>query len=107
MQAIFGSRRRFATFCDFAFVSKYTLPSITPYHIATRCGTPLGPLLASVPVLLCSMHSVISSSDITIWLRWFAPTEVSVGGNLFYCPTGCPESAQVASLSSQERGRVS
>src|SRR6185312_5238765 len=51
------SRRRFTVFCARALVSNQILPSITPYHMATRCGTPFGPIVAIVAVRLRSMNS--------------------------------------------------
>ena len=51
------SRRRFTTFCDLAFVSNHTSPSMSPNHIATRCGIPSGPIVAMVAVRLCSRKS--------------------------------------------------
>ena len=41
--------------------------------MATRWGMPFGPIVAIVAVRLCSRKVAISSSDITIWLRWFWP----------------------------------
>lgn len=69
-----GSRRRLTAFCDLALVSNQISPSSTPYHIATRCGRPLGSTVASVAVRLRSMNSAISASDITIFVRSFLPT---------------------------------
>src|SRR5690349_15686759 len=48
-------------------------PSITAYHIATRCGTPSGPIVAIVAVRCCAMNVSISSSVIVICARWLVP----------------------------------
>ena len=40
--------------------------------MATRCGTPVGPMVAMVPVRLCSSIACTSASLITICARWFA-----------------------------------
>jgi hypothetical protein len=54
------------TFCDLTFVSSQMSPSTTPYHIATRCGWPSGPMVAMVPVRLRATKSTISASLIRI-----------------------------------------
>ena len=51
MTVTVGLRRRFTAFCDLAFVSNHTSPSITAYHIATRCGVPVADTVANVVVI--------------------------------------------------------
>jgi len=41
--------------------------------MATRCGTPPGPIVAIVAVRLWSMNATISSSVIVICARWLVP----------------------------------
>src|SRR5688572_2320789 len=69
-----SSRRRLATFCALPLVSNQMTPSMTAYHMATRWGWPLGPIVAIVAVRLCSMNAATSSSLIVICARWFVPT---------------------------------
>src|SRR5690606_6972589 len=68
-----SSRRRFRTFCDFRLVSNQIWPSRTPYHMATTCGAPVGPMVAMVAVRLRRMNSATSSSVILICARWLIP----------------------------------
>jgi hypothetical protein len=74
LQLIFGSRRRLTTFCDLAFVSKYTFPSSRPYHIATRWGNPFGPSVAIVAVRFSCRSDVTSSSVMRMPARWLSAT---------------------------------
>src|ERR1700752_907853 len=68
-----GSRRRLTAFWDLALVSNQTSPSSTAYHMATRCGRPLGDTVASVAVRLCAMKVSISLAVMTIFERSFCP----------------------------------
>jgi hypothetical protein len=73
MQVMRSSRRRFTAFCERLFVSNQIWPSITAYHMATRCGVPVGPTVAMVAVRLDSTKAAISSSVIVICARWLVP----------------------------------
>src|SRR6476659_6908923 len=75
-----GSRRRLTAFCDRPFVSNQICPSITPYHMATRWGTPVGPTVAMVALRCASMNAATSSSVMVICDRWLVPT---------FVPSGC------------------
>ncbi len=44
----------FTAFCERALVSIQMSPSITAYHMATRCGRPVAPMVARVAVRLRS-----------------------------------------------------
>ena len=68
-----SSRLRFWTFWDLALVSNQIWPSTTAYHMATRWGWPVGPIVAMVQVRLRSMKAVTSSSVMTILLRSLRP----------------------------------
>jgi hypothetical protein len=46
---------------------------MTPYHMATRCGIPPGPIDATVAVRLRRRNSATSSGDIVICARWLVP----------------------------------
>src|SRR5690606_23911969 len=70
-----SSRRRFCAFCDFALVSNQIWPSRTPYHMATTCGAPVGPMVAMVAVRLRRMNSATSPSGILICARWLMPID--------------------------------
>lgn len=39
------------------------------YHIAVKCGWPLGPMVVSVPGRMLTTQSMISASDMTICAR--------------------------------------
>src|SRR4051794_20252450 len=69
-----GSRRRLTAFWLFAFVSKQTSPSMSAYHIATRCGWPSPPIVAIVIVRLPASSCWTSSSVRTMSARWLTPT---------------------------------
>src|ERR1700756_1063695 len=73
-----GSRRRFTAFWDLALVSKQTRLSTMPYHIATWCGYPLGPFVASVATRLSTRNCWIWASVMTIWARWLGMAALSV-----------------------------
>ena len=77
MQVMFGLRRRFATFCDFALVSNAISPSRKPYHIATRWMLPSALIDASDIVCLPRRNSAISSSVIWILSRCLTPLPIS------------------------------
>ena len=71
MHVMRASRRRFTAFWEAALVSNQICPSITAYHMATRWGRPVGPIVAMVAVRLRSTNPAISSSVIVICARWF------------------------------------
>ena len=71
-----GLRRRLTTFWERALVSRTTRPSgVRPYHIATRCGNPPGPMVATVAVRDCRRNDPTSSSVIRICARWLTPMD--------------------------------
>ena len=56
---------RFTTFCDFALVSNHTSPSTTAYHMATRCGMPVGPMVAMLATR-CSSRNCATSASVNV-----------------------------------------
>ena len=58
-----GSRRRLTIFWLLAKVQNATCPSRKPYHMATRCGCPVGPILATFSVRVAARKASTSSGD--------------------------------------------
>src|SRR5262245_40638409 len=68
-----GSRRRFCTFCAFAFVSKAIAPSRNPYHIATEWMLPSGEIVDIAIEWRSCRNASTSSGVILMRSRWFTP----------------------------------
>src|SRR5437764_3249188 len=61
-------------FCDLAFVSNHSTPSMTANHIATTCGWPVDPSDTNVAVRRAITNAQISSAVISICARRLVPT---------------------------------
>src|SRR5947199_5557881 len=73
-----ASRSKFFTFWDLRYVSNAGLPSRKPYHMATTCGLPSGPMVATDIVCRSCRKASTSSGVILIRSRTFAISVVSL-----------------------------
>src|SRR4051794_34555709 len=64
-----GSRSRFLTFCDEAYVHDHSSPLRTTYQSGMRCGQPSRPVVAQMTVRSSSRKASTSSSVILICSR--------------------------------------
>src|SRR5579863_7927673 len=96
MHVMVGLRRRFCAFCDLALVSKASIPSRNPYHIATAWIEPSWLIEHSDTGRRSWRNPSISSGVILIWARWFTPWPI--------CPVGLePGVVSVIALSASVR----
>src|SRR5579863_4201122 len=73
MHVMVGLRRRFCAFCDLALVSKASIPSRNPYHMATAWIEPSWLIEHSDTGRRSWRNPSISSAVILIWARWLIP----------------------------------
>ena len=87
-----GSRSRFRTFCDLAYVHAHGSPSRTTYQSGIRCGQPSRPTVARITVRCSSRKAASSASVMRIWSRRLTPraTRREVRGGLAHAPRGRP-----------------
>src|SRR4051812_41177132 len=91
-----GSRSRFLTFCDEAYVQAHSSPSRTTYQSGIKCGNPSRPLVAQMTVFSSSKKARASSEVILIWSRRLIATVHHVAGALACREAAC--SVRVSSL---------
>src|SRR3954464_2944821 len=91
-----GSRSRFLTFCDEAYVHAHSSPSRTTNQSGMRCGKPSRPLVAQMTVFSSSKNARASSGVILIWSRRLIATVHHVAGALACREAAC--SVRVSSL---------
>src|SRR5580692_8508988 len=98
MHVMVGLRRRFCAFCDLALVSKASIPSRNPYHMATAWIDPSWLIEHSDTGRRSWRKPSISSGVILIWARWLTPWPI--------CPVGLEPGCAVSVIASLSSGRA-